>query len=117
MSNFPLQTLLAALALSLVAPAVRGDDPFPDQIPARERTEKRLQAVLGLAVELLPDGKGMKITAVADDGPAADVRHPTDPTRRAKMEEGEVIVAIDGQRIRTKRDWYDLLNESRLKNK
>lgn len=100
---------LAALCLGAPAP---GDD----KKAGTPATENRLQAVMGVEVDELPDGKGLRIAGVRANGPAMKLTSPATNVRGA-LEKGDVITAVDGQGFRDLREYFDLMNEANEKGK
>lgn len=100
---------LAALGLGAPAP---GDD----KKAGTPTTENRLQAVLGIEVDELPGGKGLRVAGVRANGPATKLTSPATNVRGA-LEKGDVITAVEGQGFHDLREYFDLVNEANEKGK
>jgi Tol biopolymer transport system component/C-terminal processing protease CtpA/Prc len=68
--------------------------------PDRAETQRDLTGLLG--AELIPDGNGMKVNHVIAESPA-------DKTN-SKLNEGDIITAVNGQTFTAEENFYNLLN-------
>ena len=72
----------------------------------------RIQAMLLTNGKYLPNGKGYLVTAVAADGPVANLVPADGKAVRGILEKGDVITAIDGKGFRDRREFRERMNEA-----
>jgi hypothetical protein len=91
-----------ALAATIVALTPAADPAVPT----------RIQAMLRISGEFLPDQAGMKLTAVDESGPCGRLDRADAPGKyRGILEKGDIIRTVDGKRFATLADFQKLLND------